>query len=92
METQIKNIVFDFGGVLLDIDYRQTYDALQILLGTTFDPNTLSPESHKALHDFEIGNISVETFLWNLQQLAVKEMPGARAKKNPLHRTTVSIL
>jgi len=75
VEAQIKNIVFDFGGVLLDIEYRQTYDALQMLLGTTFDPNTLSPESHKALHDFEIGNISVETFLWNLQQLAVKEMP-----------------
>lgn len=75
MHTQIKNIVFDFGGVLIDIDYKQTYHALGSLSGITFDPNTLSAKSLKVLHDFEIGKISIESFLWNLQQLAVKELP-----------------
>jgi len=71
----IKNIVFDFGGVLLDIDYNKTYVALENLMGIGFDPNTLSPNSLKVLHDFEIGSISVETFLWNLQLISTKEMP-----------------
>ncbi len=75
LSKEFKNIVFDFGGVLLDIDYNKTFVALKKLLGIEFDPNTLSPNSLKVLHDFEIGSISVETFLWNLQLISVKEMP-----------------
>jgi len=75
LSLAFKNIVFDFGGVLLDIDYDRTYLALKNLLGIGFDPNTLSPNSLKFLHDFEIGRISTETFLWNLQHLSAKEMP-----------------
>lgn len=75
MSKEFKNIVFDFGGVLLDIDYNKTSVALQNLLGIAFDPNTLSPNSLKFLHDFEIGRISTETFLWNLQHLSAREMP-----------------
>ncbi len=75
MDVQIKNIVFDFGGVLLDIDYGRTHDELEKLLGTAFEPNTLSPNSLNVLLDFELGKIGTETFLWNLQQLAVNEMP-----------------
>ncbi len=62
LSKDFKNIVFDFGGVLLDIDYNKTYVALENLMGIGFDPNTLSPNSLKVLHDFEIGSISVETF------------------------------
>ncbi len=75
LSKDFKNIVFDFGGVLLDIDYHKTYVALENLMGIGFDPNTLSPNSLKVLHDFEIGSISVETFLWNLQLISTKEMP-----------------
>jgi glucose-1-phosphatase len=75
LDTEFKNIVFDFGGVLLDIDYNKTHLALQNLLGIAFDPNTLSPNSLKFLRDFEIGRISTETFLWNLQHMSKKEMP-----------------
>lgn len=75
LSKDFKNIVFDFGGVLLDIDYNKTYVALENLMGIGFDPNTLSPKSLKVLHDFEIGSISVETFLWNLQLISTKEMP-----------------
>ena len=75
LNKEFKNIVFDFGGVLLDIDYNKTLEALQNLIGIAFDPNTLSPNSLKFLHDFENGRISTETFLWNLQHMSAKEMP-----------------
>lgn len=75
LSKDFKNIVFDFGGVLLDIDYNKTYVALENLMGIGFDPNTLSPNSLKVLHNFEIGSISVETFLWNLQLISTNEMP-----------------
>ena len=41
MEQTVKNIIFDFGGVLLDIDYQRTYDSLSRLLNVTFEPDLL---------------------------------------------------
>ncbi|HMT53651.1 MAG TPA: HAD family phosphatase [Saprospiraceae bacterium] len=70
-----KYIVFDFGGVLLDLDYTKTYDALSKLLGFEFDPTTLTPETTKFLNDYEIGKINTETFIWNLQRLSKNEVP-----------------
>lgn len=71
----IQNIVFDFGGVLLDIDYQRTYDALSQLLNVEFEMDNLPDDVLKALADFETGKINVETFIWNLQRLATKEVP-----------------
>ena len=74
-KREIHSIIFDFGGVLLDIDYQRTYDAMGKLLGIEFDPNGLPKETIQALNDFEIGKINTETFIWNLQRLAKNEMP-----------------
>jgi putative hydrolase of the HAD superfamily len=72
---EIQAIIFDFGGVLLDIDYQKTYDAMSKLLGMDFVPAKLPKETLQALNDFETGHINVETFIWNIQRLAKKEMP-----------------
>jgi len=72
---KIKNIVFDFGGVLLDLDYTKTHDAMSKLLGFEFMPATFAPETTKFLNEYEIGKINTETFIWNLQRLAKKEVP-----------------
>jgi len=32
-DIMIKNIIFDFGGVLLDLDYERTYAALMEVTG-----------------------------------------------------------
>ncbi len=71
---KIQNIVFDFGGVLLDLDYTKTYEALSSLLGLEFLP-TYTPETSNFLHEYEIGKINTETFIWNLQRLAKKDVP-----------------
>ncbi|MBK9734295.1 MAG: hypothetical protein IPO92_04720 [Saprospiraceae bacterium] len=75
MIKNIKNIVFDFGGVLLDIDYQRTYESLSTLLDISFDPNDLPNEVNKVLLEFETGQINAETFVWNLQRLAIQNIP-----------------
>lgn len=79
MTKYIKNIIFDFGGVLLDIDYDKTYDALTSLLGFSFIPEKLPPKIIKVLHDYETGTMNTESFIWNLQQLAKGNVPQGRA-------------
>ena len=77
-KTSIKNIVFDLGGVLLDIDYHRTYEAMSQLLGIKFTPDILPSNVIKILNEFETGKTSTETFLWNLQRLAKNEVPHGR--------------
>lgn len=82
METsnlKIENIVFDFGGVLLDIDYQRTYDALAVVLHANFEVEKLPSETQQAMMDFETGKINVETFIWNLQRLATRDVPTGQA-------------
>jgi len=71
----LENIVFDLGGVLLDIDYQRTYDALAHILGITFDPNHLPADVLQVMEDFEKGVITKETFIWNLQRKAQGVVP-----------------
>ena len=68
MEQTIKNIIFDFGGVLLDIDYQRTYDALSQLLNVRFEPDHLPNDAKKVLFDFETGHINTESFIWHIQR------------------------
>lgn len=75
----IKNIVFDFGNVLLDIDYTKSYDSLTQLLGYNVNPTEAPATVVKAMNEYEMGLITMETFLWNFQHLATKEMPQGRA-------------
>lgn len=78
MYTNIKNIVFDFGGVLIDIDYHLTNEALGKLLGVSFTSEDIPTNVLKSLHAFETGNMAVETFLWNLQILAKNTAPQGK--------------
>lgn len=77
MQAEIKNIVFDFGGVLLQIDYRKTSDALSRLLGSDFDFKQLSPQDLHLLEQYETGKTGTETFLWHLQHKSEKNIPDA---------------
>lgn len=75
----IENIIFDFGGVLLNLDYSKTYQALSKVLEVEIEDTTsLGAAMEDVFNDFERGNISEETFLWNLQRLNNKT-PNPRA-------------
>lgn len=78
MQLEIKNIVFDFGGVLLQIDYSKTFDALQALTGSDWrnESATLATTS-EFMQRFEMGQISTETFINHIQRKSVT-IPDAR--------------
>ena len=61
MDNSIKNLVFDFGGVLIDIDIERCVDAFRTL---GFAADALVGKYHQqgVFRDFELGNISSEVF------------------------------
>lgn len=75
---EIRNIVFDFGGVLLDIDYRRTYRSMSKILNFDFQPDHLTEKMIEILNDFEKGVATKETFLWNIQRLTTKAVPHGK--------------
>ncbi|MBC7884983.1 MAG: HAD family phosphatase [Saprospiraceae bacterium] len=72
---KIKNIIFDFGGVLLDIDIQLTHQALNSLFHMSYDTNRLSKELQDIFHKFETGHIDSQTFLRSLQVMATQNIP-----------------
>jgi len=64
-----RNIIFDFGGVLLNIDYQKTTNAFEKLGGNNFK-NLYSASHQTELFDrFEIGEITSEEFLKEIRGL-----------------------
>ena len=70
----IKNIIFDFGGILIHIDYRRTESALQALVGSDFTFAQLTPDQKLFFDKYEMGKINTETFLWNIQHHFGKQL------------------
>ena len=64
--AEIKNLIFDYGGVFLLLDEEKTYQAFKDL-GLLF----ISPALAASNNDFQRGRISISTFISNIQ----KELP-----------------
>lgn len=72
---KIKNIVFDFGGVLLDLDIERSFIELAIVLDIgSNDLQLLVDKMMPYLSRFEKGEISSESFIWHVQKLTTKEV------------------
>lgn len=71
----IKNIIFDFGGVLLDLDMQRSYDALNALTGLDYSLETLPDSFRQKVVEYETGQISTETFIWFWQHLCTPNIP-----------------
>lgn len=57
-----KNIIFDLGGVILNIDYQKTIDAFRTIGITDFDARYSQAKQTPLFDDLEIGRISPEQF------------------------------
>lgn len=64
----IKNIVFDFGGVLLHLDEQRTYQQLGDIIGKNLAPASITQDWKYHLEQFEMGKMGDESFLWKFQQ------------------------
>ncbi len=62
-----KTIVFDFGNILINLDYEKCFSAFRAVLGVDFSEGL--PEKTKAhLFKYDRGKLNTEGFLWHLQQ------------------------
>ncbi len=70
---EIKNIVFDFGGILFDIDIPMAISNMSKLLDVPNPDNDLIPPSViPIIKAYEVGAINTEKFIWELQFLSKK--------------------
>ncbi|MBX2888364.1 MAG: HAD family phosphatase [Ferruginibacter sp.] len=65
----LKNILFDFGGVLYDLDYHLTIDAFAALGYTGFEDAFSQYKANRFFEDFETGRIDESTFYSTLQAI-----------------------
>lgn len=59
----IDTIIFDFGGVLINIDYHRTIDAFKELGVLDFEERYSQADQNKLFNDLEIGQISAQRFI-----------------------------
>ncbi len=65
---KIENIIFDLGGVLLDIDYRRTRTAFEKLGVTGFEEMYSQASAGQLFQELETGKISEEEFYKELNR------------------------
>jgi FMN phosphatase YigB (HAD superfamily) len=70
--SQIKNIIFDLGGVLLNINYQKTADAFEQLGFHDFNNMYTQYTADEIFSKLETGNISNEDFYNSLLAKAAK--------------------
>lgn len=68
--AKIKNIIFDLGGVLLDIDYQRTEKAFIDLGCRDFHSLYSQAKQNSLFDDFEEGKIEEAAFFYKLKELA----------------------
>jgi len=60
-------IIFDFGNILIDINYQYTLEAFNKLLGFQWRPDTIPEEVKGWMKTYESGKLTSENFIWNFQ-------------------------
>jgi len=70
LNSNIKNIIFDFGGVLINLDYNRSYEAFQSL-GIHNLESILSKTQQTGIFDeFEMGLISPQNFRNEMRKIS----------------------
>jgi len=67
-KKNIKNIIFDLGGVLLNVDYHKTSEAFQQLGVSNFDNLFSQFKSNELFEKLETGNISDNSFYQEIKK------------------------
>ena len=79
--SSIKNIIFDLGGVFMNLDYKRTEQAFIDLGVTNFSELFTQHHSSPLFADMETGRISNEAFYDGLRKLSGVNMPDEAIKK-----------
>jgi glucose-1-phosphatase len=76
-KNEIKNILFDWGGVITDLHLDATKKAFHDLGLSIFDEHVPHDPYDKVFIPFEIGNISPEEFRDNIRMLSANSLTDA---------------
>jgi putative hydrolase of the HAD superfamily len=68
--TKIKNLIFDLGNVIIDLDMERTFAQLRHYLGADYEASLKNLFDKDIFIEYEIGNISENEFLHNLRAVA----------------------
>ena len=68
IDKQIDTLIFDFGGVLINIDYQRTIDAFKDFGMLDFEERYSQAAQSTLFNDFETGKISTQRFINELLQ------------------------
>ena len=63
IKEHIDTIIFDFGGVLINIDYHRTIDAFKSLGLEDFEERYSQANQSSLFNDFETGKLSTQRFV-----------------------------
>lgn len=74
----IKNLLFDLGNVIIDLDIPRSEAELRAYLGDDADRVWAYLERRDLFRQFELGLISEETFWWAFQYAATKPLDPVR--------------
>ena len=64
----VENIIFDFGGVIIDINVQRAVNNMMALGLTGFDPKDIHPENTGIFLELELGTISNDDFFGAIQK------------------------
>ncbi len=82
MQKNIKNIIFDFGNVLIDLDIDRTWQSLRHFVGDDYTQKLKAAyPSGDVFVDFEVGKISEQTFLETLRSVSAVPLSIRQVKE-----------
>ncbi len=74
MQQNIRVIIFDLGGVIINLDIHRTLDAFRALVGEEFDILEEAQLNQSFYMEYEKGNISCEEFRSHIRGLTPKKL------------------
>ncbi len=78
--NKIKNIIFDLGNVLLDIDFTKTVEAFEKLGLQDFKSRFSLTKMDSLFEDLETGKISEDFFYKSIQSISTKPITATQIK------------
>jgi putative hydrolase of the HAD superfamily len=84
---EIKNIIFDLGGVIINLDYSRTIDAFNRLSGKPFETLFTQLQQNPLFDQFDKGTISEADFFGTL-----KTAMDTEASQDEMHRAWNAML
>jgi len=77
----IKNIIFDLGVVLLDLDFKRAKDKFFEIGLENFDTFYTTFNANSFFHDFETGKINKKQFITEIKKLIPKQVDDKMVKE-----------